>query len=109
MVAALPNLHDAILHTVVIDWETAVARCNLNVWFGSPLADPSAEMLPITVTLTGLKGATIPRGEPWGPSIYVNSGELRKDEGAVEFWLEMQSGDEIVVRAAAAEVTPSSR
>jgi hypothetical protein len=104
MGADLPNLHDAILRTIEIDWETGRASCKLSVWLRSPVADRTVEMRTVVVRLTSLKGATIPRGEPWGPSIYVNSGQLRRDEATAEFSMEMQSGDEILLRAATAEV-----
>ncbi len=64
--ADLPDLHDAILRSIEIDWERGRARCTLDVWIGRPTADPAAEKRPVVITLSGLKEATIPRAEPWG-------------------------------------------
>jgi hypothetical protein len=101
----LPDLHDAILRSIEIDWETGRARCTLDEWVGRPTVDPDAEMRPVMVTLSKLTGAVVSRAEPWGPSIYVNSGGLSRGDSTAELFMEMQSGDEIVLRAATAEVT----
>jgi hypothetical protein len=63
MPVELPNLHDAILRRIEIDWEGGCARCVLDVWFGCPMADTAAEMRPLVVTLTGLKAVTLPVGK----------------------------------------------
>jgi hypothetical protein len=66
-------------------------------------------MRAVTIKLIGLKEATVPRAQPWGPSIYVNAGRLASGAGVAELVLEMQSGDEIVLCATTAEVTTQHR
>jgi hypothetical protein len=44
------------------------------------------------------RGISIPRGEPWGPSYYINAASVSNgDDVPVRLTLEMQSGDQIVV------------
>jgi hypothetical protein len=97
---ALPNLHDAILERIEIDWEAAIATLHLS---------PVGDRLPPTLALVfrGLREVQVPRYEPWGPSIYVNDTEYEdgSDEHDLTLRLEMQSGDEIRLRAASLEIT----
>jgi hypothetical protein len=91
---ALPNLHDAILESIEIDWEGATAILRLGL-----VGDPPPKL---ALVCSGLREAHIPHDEPWGPSVSVNAAEYAEgsDEGDLILRLEMQSGDEIKLRAA---------
>ena len=53
--------HDAFLQDVHVNWEPGTAALR----FGF-------EKRTITVSVRGLRLITIPREQPWGPSIWVN-------------------------------------
>ena len=91
---ALPNLHDAILESIEINWEGATAILRLGL-----VGDPPPKL---ALAFSGLREAHIPRDEPWGPSVFVNATEYAdgSDEGDLTLRLEMQSGDVIRLRAA---------
>ena len=84
----LPNLHDAILGIVQVDWQAATAS------FRFLPVEPAAEVILVA---SGLRDLHIPRIEPWGPSVSVNVAEYVETDRLDEVGLrvEMQSGDEI--------------
>jgi hypothetical protein len=98
MGADLPNLHDAILEGIEINWESATASLHLGL-----VGDPSPK---VVLLFTGVREVHVPRDQPWGPSVSVNTVE-RIDDGetnGVAMRLEMQSGDAIRIRAASLEI-----
>jgi hypothetical protein len=95
----LPNLHDAVLEGIEIDWQSATTT----IRFGLPGDPPPSRNL----VFGGVRVIHIPRDQPWGPSVFVNTIEyadgLAADDVSVR--LEMQSGDEITVRAASLDIS----
>jgi hypothetical protein len=87
----LPDLHDATLTSLHVDWGTG----DLRITFLLCAREPSTFVL----RARGLTSLTCPRRFPWGSSASVNHTqvELRADE--VRLVVEMQSGDEIEVAA----------
>jgi hypothetical protein len=94
----LPNLHDAVLESIEINWESATALLRLGL-----VGDPSPKL---AMLFGGVREVHVPRDQPWGPSMFVNTVE-RTDGGAtggLSMRVEMQSGDEIRIRAASLEI-----
>ena len=89
--AGILDLHDATLISINVDWRGGVARIELRLGGGS-IARVSA---------VGLRGITVPRSQPWGPSVSVNSARVAvgTEDGDARLSVEMQSGDEIIVDA----------
>lgn len=95
----LPNLHDAVLERVAVDWERASVAIDLTRVPGGATR----------LLLAGLVSLRLSHREEWGPSAYVN--EVRLDEladGRFELRIEMQSGDPITVIARSLAVVPSA-
>ena len=95
----LPNLHDAVLEGIEINWESATASLRLGL-----VGDPSPKL---ALVFGGIREVHVPRDQPWGPSVFVNTLERTDggDTGGLSMRLEMQSGDEIRLRAASLEIT----
>ena len=87
------DLHDATLESIEVDWGRATVVVRLAALGG-----------PIVLTATGLRSIVVPRYEPWGPSSSVNKAGTRTHVGELTLELQMQSGDEIVIRAASLTV-----
>jgi hypothetical protein len=95
---ALPNLHDAVLERLVLDWSTGMVSVDLHPVPGDP----------IVLTAFGVRELHVDRWEPWGPSAFVNSAELHEaGPGQIRLRLEMQSGDPILIVAEEFELTPA--
>jgi hypothetical protein len=92
-----PNLHDATLVSIEVDWASGQARCLFEVWIDGPAT--------LAILVEGLRLARIPRDHPWGRSVSVNRTSLSERDGLVELGIEMQSGDEILLRAETVEAT----
>lgn len=89
-------LHDAILHSVHVDW--AVATC---VFVISAFVEPKKEAQPRELVFRGLESLSLPHQEPWGPSVFINRA-LQPSPGV--FQLQMQSGDLVEVMATEVEL-----
>jgi len=89
----LPNLHDATLESIEIDWRSGTATIRLSL-----VGDPPPTL---ALVLSGLRQVHVPRDEPWGPSVSVNAADYvdGSDAGDLSLRLEMQSGDQITLRA----------
>ena len=82
------DYHDATLEAIVVEWAEATAEVRLQLVGGSPAV----------LRFTALRSLHVPRLEPWGPSVSVNTVRAAAAPGgAVE--VEMQSGDTIRVEA----------
>lgn len=94
-----PELHDATLLSVTVDWPARSAALRFRRHEG-----------PVTLVVSFLTRLELPRAEPWGPSSSVSSVDRAGGDGApVRFSLEMQSGDVLVVEGAYAEWVGSER
>lgn len=82
---ALP-IHDAVLTTIYVSWESA--RCDLRL---RPVGLP-----PHLLVFEGFTKIELPRYESWGPSSSVNA--VRQLQGEM-FEIELQSGDTIRIEA----------
>lgn len=87
-------LHDAILRSVALDWETRTATLVLD----------SGEELSrrIEIRIEGLELLHCPRREPWGHggALLVNDmRQYQRVDGVALLTVEMQSGDEIRIEA----------
>jgi hypothetical protein len=92
----LPNLHDATLVAVVVDWPAGTAAVEVEVVGGRKH----------TLHASGLRRLTIPREQPWGPSVSINRADLtaRSEAAGALFQIEMQSGDQIEIDADSFEI-----
>jgi hypothetical protein len=95
---AIPNLHDAVLERIEIDWESATATLRLVL-----VGDPSQGL---SLVFGGLREAHVPHEQPWGPSVFVNALEyvVGRERGDLAVRIQMQSGDDITLRAASLEI-----
>ena len=80
------DFHDATLLSVTADWSAGTAAVHLRV---------AAAEQPIVITAGGVRDVRVPRQQPWGPSVSVNSLDLT----LTRLTIEMQSGDTIVIDA----------
>lgn len=80
-------LHDAILRTINVDW--AGRSCVLTM----AMSESGSSQL----IFSGITELFLPRHEPWGRSVSVNS---LTSSGPTKFEIEMQSGDVLSVVAA---------
>lgn len=79
-------LHDATLTAIYFDW--AAGTCSVR------LSLPGAENCELK--FSGVYELIVPRREPWGPSVSVNSS---REVGGNIFEIELQSGDILRVSA----------
>ena len=88
-----PDLHDAVLMEVRIDWAEHEAALHFRHVDG-----------PLGATVHGFSRVVLPRDEPWGPSNSVYAVKTaRSESGGVRLELEMQSGDVLVVEGISLE------
>lgn len=86
----IPNLHDAVLESVAVEWEAAEAVIVVTRVPGGPLR----------LRARGLRRFVLSHEEVWGPSVYINQVTAEIDErGLVVLEIEMQSGDTVSVVA----------
>jgi hypothetical protein len=92
----LPNLHDAVLERLHVDWSAATVTVELHPVPGEP----------IVLTAYGVREVRVERWEPWGPSAFVNSAEIHEAApGHVRLRLEMQTGDPVLIVAEQFDLT----
>jgi hypothetical protein len=92
-------LHDAILHTLSIEWKARRCVAELEVF-----VDPGKDAIPRLLIWHGVTALLAPHQDPWGPSVSVNSAFFEPPNTYV---LEMQSGDEIRITAKRCELVTS--
>ena len=93
----LPQLHDATVRTIVVDYATGAVTIGLRL---SEHGTPGAELRALEFTALRL-----PRSEPWGKSTSVNKANISELDGnGVSLLLQLQSGDELAIEARAIEV-----
>lgn len=83
MEEALPNLHDAVLESVRIDFAAGRAELRLT---------PARDGGPRMIVIENFRQVSVDRDQPWGPSAYVmevTGGDERLD-------ILMQSGDHLL-------------
>ncbi|MCM3900305.1 MAG: hypothetical protein ND866_01210 [Pyrinomonadaceae bacterium] len=85
------NLHDATLKTINVDWQAKV--CVITV---DALLNVEREPVDCAIRWEGVSCVEVQHNSPWGESISVNQQRLESENVYV---LEMQSGDEIKIRA----------
>lgn len=82
-----PDLHDAVLTEIRIDWINREAVLSFRGAGGS-----------VSATVHGCSSIVLPLDEPWGPSSSVFALESARSEGGgIRIELQMQSGDVLVV------------
>jgi hypothetical protein len=96
----LPNLHDSVLERIEINWEAATATVRFGL-VGDTNPPPS-----LTLVFSGFREIHVPRDEPWGPSDFVEVADYVDGsiQGGVTLRVEMQSGDELRLRAEALKI-----
>jgi hypothetical protein len=94
-------LHDAVLRAVHVDWQARTCIAEIDAFVARDKEAVSRQIL-----WHGVREVHIPHDEPWGRSASINEARLL-DPGV--FILQMQSGDEIRIRADTVEfVTPQT-
>jgi hypothetical protein len=84
-------LHDAILHELQYEWEKKTLTM-----FISAFVKPKENAVPRQILWQDVSEIIIPHQNPWGPSVFINTKSV--DNSGI-FIIEMQSGDEIRIRA----------
>ena len=87
------DFHDATLLGLDLSWDTGTAVVRLRV---------VGQHDVVRVVAEGVTDVHLPRLQPWGPSVSVNSLSITATDVAIE----MQSGDTIKISAAAFAVEP---
>jgi len=88
-----PDLHDAVLAQIQVDWISHEAALSFRHADGS-----------VGATVHGFSSIVLSRDEPWGPSSSVYAVEsTRPERGGIRLELQMQSGDVLVVEGASLE------
>lgn len=85
----LGHLHDATLRRIELDWKSGDFAAELT---------PSPGDTQLRIAGKGITSLSISRAFPWGPSISINKCYLHQSADGAELKIEMQSGDEIIVR-----------
>jgi hypothetical protein len=85
------KLHDAVLLSMEHHWGEKRLCCIF--------LPVSHEPQPLSLTFDGVIDIHIPAMEPWGPSNSVNTISCGGDRDALDFVIEMQSGDLIKIKA----------
>lgn len=84
-------LHDALLESITLLWKQKICRLHLEAF-----AVPGKSASPHLLEFQGVELVNAPLNDSWGPSYSVNSATHTSGK----FFIEMQSGDIIEVRAA---------
>lgn len=89
------ELHDATLVSVDFRWLDGQVALLFRAQLGA-----------MTVTAHNVTSLVVPRENPWGPSVSVNSTRVLNGTGSSlrRLVIEMQSGDEIVIDAERFEI-----
>jgi len=83
--------------SVSVDWKAGMARLEFMPFGGGNV--------PKHIVAKGLSDLRLPRKQPWGPSVSVNSCEGPVEiDGAYRLSIEMQTGDQIEIVAARFEM-----
>ncbi|HET8656195.1 MAG TPA: hypothetical protein VFL93_11815 [Longimicrobiaceae bacterium] len=91
--ARLP-LHDALLDRIIIDWRAHTCVIEVRAFLARGEWAQTAEL-----HFRGVSDVRVPHRAPWGESVSINSVGAESDD----YVLEVQSGDEIRIRADAVE------
>ena len=85
------NLHDAILYSITMDWESKECVAAM----GASLK-PREHAIPCTLRWENITEVHISHNEPWGPSVIINRRRMDKSGAYV---IQMRSGDELRIPA----------
>jgi hypothetical protein len=92
---SIPNLHDAILERVVVDWPAGTASIECST-------APDGRTV---LVVQHIRQVRIDKRQPWGPSQSINSVYVDESStGEVALYIEVQSGDDILIVGRALEV-----
>jgi hypothetical protein len=92
---SIPNLHDAILERVAVDWPAGTASVECGI----------ASDTRTILVVDHVREVRVDRREPWGRSESINSVYVDEaKDSEVALYIEMQSGDDIFIVGAALEV-----
>jgi hypothetical protein len=91
----IPNLHDALLECVRVDWRAGTA----SIECGTP-ADARTVLV-----VHHVREVRVDKREPWGRSESINSVYVdESNDSEVALYIEVQSGDDILVVGRSLEV-----
>jgi len=93
----LPNLHDAPLTSIQIEWAEKVARLDL---------EHSWPPIRGSLEFRGLQKFSTTLEDDWGPSALVYAVKTEQVDDGVHVVIEMQSGDVIDILAKSYELVP---
>ena len=91
------KFHDAMLHTLQLDWSKKVLTC---------LVEPvSPERLLMDVAFENVRHVKIDALHPWGASRAINQLDMKSTPEGNVYFMEIQSGDVIEIHAGDMAVT----
>ena len=83
---AIPDLHDAVLERITVDWSRKLVRIIVTAVPGGL----------VMISAKGFRAIDVPRREPWGASDFVNGVVVNElEDSGISIVVEMQSGDRI--------------
>lgn len=89
--AVSSGLHDYQVGEISVDYCQGRAVLTLTASWGEPYQ----------ICIKEIRHFQLTRTEPWGPGIYIACSDLTKTEdGMQRLWLQLNSGDEILVEIA---------
>ena len=94
MRADLPNLHDAVLESVSVDFQSGTAELRVGLVGGGV----------VHLACKPFRRLVIDRDQPWGPSGFI----MGVTGGTERLDVEMQSGDHVLIYGPEMEVSVSS-
>lgn len=86
-----PNFHDAVFIGMKCTWKAGITSLYFKLNEG--------EGRVIEVQLKKSEAVTLTQLNPWGESIYVNRLNINNDSERCQLWIQMQSGDVIIISA----------
>jgi hypothetical protein len=105
-VPALPDLHDAGLVGLEVEWASGSAIVSFeNARRAGAESFAETEFVDVALVLHGVVELRVERREPWGPSEWALEARcVGRPEGGIRLSIDMQSGDPIEILAASCEV-----
>ncbi len=92
-------LHDAVVENIDIKWGSSFVGINLYAF-----VNKAERALPFILKFIGVTEIQVPHNSPWGESVYVNRVGVENER----FYIEMQSGDMLAIKANDFKFEPTS-
>lgn len=92
-------MHDWTLISIAMEWSSSVVTVKL--------LDRTSTTREIVAH--GIRGISVRRDEPWGPSVSVLGYRFSEKNGGIQLQIDIQSGDSIDIEAARIDMPQEAR